>query len=47
MMEKHLLARRPGYAAYQQQVSAFVPWFRKRAAIDLVSERVEKSGTSL
>ncbi len=32
MMEKHLLARRPGYAAYQQRVSAFIPWFRKREA---------------
>ncbi|HEY7346710.1 MAG TPA: DUF1295 domain-containing protein [Ktedonobacterales bacterium] len=32
MMEKHLLPRRPGYAAYQQQVSAFVPWLRKGGA---------------
>lgn len=29
LMEKHLLPRRPGYAAYRQQVSAFVPWPRK------------------
>ncbi|HEY7126616.1 MAG TPA: DUF1295 domain-containing protein [Ktedonobacterales bacterium] len=30
LMEKHLLAKRPGYVEYQQQVSAFVPWFTKQ-----------------
>jgi steroid 5-alpha reductase family enzyme len=29
LMEKHLLEKRPEYVAYQKQVSAFVPWFRK------------------
>jgi steroid 5-alpha reductase family enzyme len=32
MMERHLLARRPSYAAYQRSVSAFVPWWRRRGA---------------
>ncbi len=32
LMEKHLLPGRPGYAAYQQRVSAFVPWVRRRAS---------------
>ncbi len=28
MMERHLLARRPGYAAYQRRTSRLIPWFR-------------------
>ena len=30
LMERHLLAGHPGYAAYQQQVSPFLPWFPPR-----------------
>jgi steroid 5-alpha reductase family enzyme len=29
LMEEQIDERRPGYAAYKQQVSAFIPWFRK------------------
>lgn len=36
LMEKHLLAKRPDYTAYQQRVSPFVPWpQRKRATSDI------------
>jgi steroid 5-alpha reductase family enzyme len=30
LMERHLLARHPGYAAYQRRVSRFLPWFARR-----------------
>ena len=30
LMENDIAERRPGYAAYKREVSAFVPWFRKR-----------------
>ncbi len=30
LMEGHLLRRKPEYATYQQHVSAFVPWIKKR-----------------
>lgn len=29
LMERHLLANHPSYAAYQRRVSPFFPWFRK------------------
>jgi steroid 5-alpha reductase family enzyme len=38
MMERHLLARRPGYALYRQRVSAFIPWPRKREAPSELAE---------
>jgi steroid 5-alpha reductase family enzyme len=30
MMERRLLASKPGYAAYRKEVSALVPFFRRR-----------------
>jgi steroid 5-alpha reductase family enzyme len=41
MMERHLLARRPSYAAYQQHVSAFVPWPSKREASGSPSPQID------
>ena len=31
LMEDDIAERRPGYAKYKREVSAFIPWFRKRA----------------
>ena len=31
LMEDDIAERRPGYAAYKRDVSAFIPWFRKPA----------------
>ncbi|HLV98948.1 MAG TPA: DUF1295 domain-containing protein [Ktedonobacterales bacterium] len=46
LMERHVLARRPSYAAYQQLVSAFVPWRRKRKDADkIVSADTPSQGT--
>jgi steroid 5-alpha reductase family enzyme len=42
LMERHILARRPDYAKYQQRVSAFVPWWRRAEAADeILSPDVE------
>jgi steroid 5-alpha reductase family enzyme len=34
LMERHLIAEHPDYAAYQQQVSPFLPWIPRRKQRD-------------
>jgi len=34
LMERHILETRPGYIAYQRQVSMIIPWFRSRESVE-------------